>query len=139
MLDRLKGQKAVKWKIEPKRVPSDDCIITVDGKELHVHADEWVEIIPVGTLRQYTAILRVQNLIIDDSDSQVLHDLCEEVSERLVDWNWTGLDSRKLDKPYRNARVVESLASEELAYLIKILQGETAKERKKDSTPSDRK
>jgi|TARA_Y100000310_G_scaffold276879_1_gene294340 hypothetical protein len=137
MMEKVLGRDKPKWKVAPKRVPADDCIITVEGEEIAVHKGEWIEIIPVGTLRTYTALLRVQNLVLDDSDSQVLHDLCEEVAERVIAWNFTGLDGKNLAKPYQNARVIEGLTSEEVAWIVKILQGESPGERKKDSEPSE--
>jgi len=126
-----------KFKVPSKRVLSDDCTITVDGQVIRVHEDEWVDLLPVGTLRQYTALLRLQNLVVDESDTQVLHDLCEEVAERVIDWNWTGIDGKKLPSPYQNTRIIEGLTSEEVAWLIQNVQGETQGERKNGSPLSE--
>jgi|TARA_Y100000310_G_scaffold2728_1_gene3539 hypothetical protein len=130
MMKKPFGNGKPKFKVPSKRVPSDDCTVTVNGETIKIHEGEWVDVLQVGTLRQYTALLRLQNLVVDETDTQVLSDLCEEVAGRVVDWNWTGLDGKKLSDPYKNTRVIEELSSEEVAWLIKSVQGETLSERK---------
>ncbi len=132
-------EKKKVWKIPPKKVPSDSCVVTIDNQECPLHKGESVWIIPVQSMRHYAALMRIRNLVADTSDSASVGDLCAEIAERIVDWDWTGLDSKKLPKPYQNGRLIESLTSEEVAWLIDVIQGESKEERKNASAPSERK
>lgn len=137
-MDFLK-KKGKKWKIPPKKVPSDSCTVTVDGEQYPLHEGESVWVIPVQSMRHYASLMRIRNLVADTSDSASIGDLCAEIAERIVDWDWTSLDGAKLPKPYQNGRLLESLTSEEVAWLIDVIQGESKEERKNASAPSEEK
>lgn len=131
------GKKEGNWKIPPKKVPSDSCVVTVDGEQYPLHKGESVWVIPVSSMRHYAALIRLRNLVVDTSDNMSISDLCSEIAERVIDWNWTGLDGKPLPKPHKNGRLIESLTSEEVAWLIDAIQGETPAERKNASAPSE--
>lgn len=128
-----------KWKIPPKRIPSNDCIVKVDGQSYEIHKGEWVEVIQVDSMRQYIAMMDITKLAANNTDSHSISGLCEEVSQRVVDWNWTGLDGKKLPKPYKSASVIEKLLSEEVVWLVNAIQGETPSLRKNALAPSTEK
>ena len=154
----------MKPKIPPKRVPSDDCIVHVDrvtegdkvvepGQPYAVHKGEWVEVFPIGSIRQYlglSAMLESSRVLQDkdvDDDTKVkeldkleasLDIMCEDIANRIANWNWTDLMGNPLPNPYGKPEVIKSrLSMEEIAWLRLIIQGrETPTERKNDSAPS---
>ncbi len=135
-------------KIPSKRIPADDCLVYVgrqiqDGKVVEpgtgypVHKDEWVEVVPVASVGQMLAIVRVQRAVANTPQgSQAFEELCREVSNRVKDWNWTDLEGEPLPKPYRNPEAVKALTNDELLWLIKAISDETPGERKNASGPS---
>lgn len=127
------------WKIPPKRIPSDDCVITVDGEEFHVHEGEWVEIIRIETFRQLIALVDIRMLVHSVVGGDALANLCDEIAQRLVAWNWTGNDGKPLPQPCQNRKLIQSLSSEEVLWLSSAIQGETKAERKNASGLSEEK
>jgi len=133
-------------KIPSKRVPSDDCIVRVgrkiadekiveEGIAYNIHEGEWIEVIPVRSLRQYFALSR----LIAGGDAQKmessLDDLCEQVAERVTAWNWTDMGGNPLPQPYKNPDAIKTLTEDELLYLMSAVQGETPGQRKNASAP----
>lgn len=134
------------FKIPPRRVDASDCVvhigrkvddskITDPGEAIAVHNGEWVEVLPIGTVLAYSALLDVVNMA-ETRDNAGLKSLCEALSERVTDWNWTGLDNKPLAKPYGNPKVFMSLNEDELIWLVTAVQGETKGERKNASGAS---
>ena len=127
----------IKWKIPPERVLSDDCEVRIgrvieDGEIINegvpwkVHEGEWVEIMPVRTLRE---IMALQDITDDGSGN--LRTLCTELSNRITGWNWTGMDRQPLPSPYHSPEVLEFLTDDELVWLLGAARGqETSAERK---------
>ena len=138
-------------KIPTKRVKSDDCIIHVgrrvegdqivdDGKAYSVHKGEWVEVIPIITMRQYIEVNKLSGALgnADPKElEQSLDRLCHDLANRLQNWNWTDLKGNALPQP--DETVLKDLTEEELLYLVTVCQGESQGERKNASTPSGRK
>ena len=140
----------MKPKIPTVKVESDECAINIrqvieDGEIVepgtphYVHENEWVEILPVITVREVMQISRLQNSAGDSSAlGENLSDLCRQLSKRVIAWNWTDLMGEEMEQPYNRPDVLERLASEELMWLLSAAsQQESADERKKDSEKSE--
>jgi len=129
-----------KWKIPPSRVESDDCAvyvgrtiedgeITEEGIAYYVHKDEWVELIPCRSLAEVMALSDIGSTA--QSGSGALRELCQVLSERIVSWNWTGMDTTPMPQPHNTPEVLEQLTDDELMWLLQAAQGkETAATRK---------
>jgi len=58
--------------------------------------------------------------------------LCNELSKRVIAWNWTDLAGDAIDQPYNRPDVLEGLSSDELLWLVNAASNqETAQDRKK--------
>ena len=140
----------MKPKIPAIRVKSDDCSISVgqvveDGEVVdqgtphYVHKGEWVEILPVITVKEVMQISKLQNAGDNASGlGESLTELCKELSRRVIKWNWTDLMGEPSDQPYGRPEILERLSSEELMWLMGAASGgESADARKKDSDNSE--
>jgi len=140
----------MKPKIPAIRVKSDDCAISigqvVEGGEVvdqgtphYVHKGEWVEILPVITVKEVMQISKLQNAGDNASGlGENLSLLCKELSRRVIKWNWTDLMGEPIDQPYGRPDILEGLSSEELMWLMGAASGgESADARKKDSDDSE--
>lgn len=142
------------WKIPPRRVDSSDCVVYVgrvvkDGKitepgtPYRIHEGEWVEVLPILTMRDYLTVGGLLNMDSTASPTdlmarlgKVLDDVCQQLSRRLTAWNWTDMDRSALPQPHANPEVLKSLADDELAWLLLAARGETPGERKNALPPS---
>ena len=136
----------MKPKIPATKVNSDECFISVGqviedgeikdaGTAHYVHKGEWVEVLPVMTVKEVMQLSRLQAGA-DDPGSlgENLTQLCQELSRRLISWNWTDLMGETMEQPYKRPDILEALSSEELMWLVSATGGsETTDERKKDS------
>jgi hypothetical protein len=140
----------MKPKIPAQKVLSDECSISVgqviedgeivkEGTPHFVHKGEWVEILPVMTVKEVMQISRLQNAGSDGSQlGDNLTALCKELSRRVISWNWTDLMGEPMEQPYNRPDVLEGLSSEELMWLMAATNGgESADARKKDSGESE--
>ena len=140
----------MKPKIPAIRVKSDDCSISVgqvveDGEVVdqgtphYVHKGEWVEILPVITVKEVMQISKLQNAGDNASGlGESLTELCKELSRRVIKWNWTDLMGEPIDQPYGRPEILERLSSEELMWLMGAASGgESADARKKASDNSE--
>ena len=140
----------MKPKIPAIRVKSDDCAISVgqvveDGEVVdqgtphYIHKGEWVEILPVITVKEVMQISKLQNAGDNASGlGENLSLLCKELSRRVIKWNWTDLMGEPIDQPYDRPDILEGLSSEELMWLMGAASGgESADARKKDSDDSE--
>jgi len=141
--------KSKKMKIPATKVLSDECFISTgqvieDGEIIdagipyYVHQGEWVEVMPVLTVKEVMQLSRLQN---GSNDPAALGDnltmLCTELSHRLIAWNWTDLMGEPMEQPFNRPDVLESLSSDELMWLVSATSGsEAADARKKDSDKS---
>jgi len=139
----------IKSKIPTVIAQSDECAINIGqviedgeivnaGTPYYVHTGEWVELLPVMTVSEVMQISRLQNATGETGElGKNLSDLCQELSRRIVAWNWTGLLGEPLEQPYNRPDVLERLSSEELMWLLAATgSGESADARKKDSPKS---
>tara|TARA_R100000306_G_C4355549_1_gene132509 strand:- start:188 stop:646 length:459 start_codon:yes stop_codon:yes gene_type:complete len=140
----------MKPKIPAHKVLSDACAInvgqvvedgaiTTPGTPYYIHAGEWVEVMPVMTVREVMQISKLQNSSGDSTQlGENLTTLCEELSRRVVAWNWTDLMGEAMEQPYNRPDVLEGLSSEELLWLMSATNGgESVDARKKDSEQSE--
>ena len=126
-----------KWKIPPQRIESDDCTvyvgreiedgeITDEGTPYKVHEGEYVELFPVRSLRELMALTDIGN-----NTAGSLRTLCIELSQRIMEWDWTGMDGKPLPQPYNAPDVLERLTDDELMWLMQAVKGkETTATRK---------
>lgn len=138
--------KEVNMKIPAKRIDSSDCIVypsrvieggvIVDqGEGFAVHEGEWVEIIPVRSLKENFGLL---SLIKDDKQKigSALIDICETLSKRITGWNWTDNNGEDLPNPHNKPEILHELTEDEIAWLMTAVKGETPGGRKNVSEPS---
>ena len=135
---------------EPVIVPSDDCVITRDGREYHIHRGEWVKAavgMTLGQVRLIEKLTRLQSEMAavegdSDEDKQVVRllsgtagDAAAVLRGRIVAWNWT--DSAGTPRPQPSEPgAFDGLELEELFYLVAVLRNQAPAERSKDSRPS---
>lgn len=136
-------------KIPPRRVPSDDCTVCI-GREIkdgqivnagtpyRVHEGEWVEVLPIVSVRRWLSLRHMMDGTASDGASleKALDALCHELSERVMAWNWTDMSGQPLPQPYRNEAVFRDLSDDEILWLALASQGESPGERKNASAPS---
>ena len=140
-----------RFKIAPRRVKSDDCLIypdrqvsdageiTSQGEGVAVHVGEWVEILPVQSMRELIAIGRIASQVNSDTEmvdragqsGEGLYLLCQALADRVTAWNWTGNTGQPLPQPYKRPEVLTALSNDELMHLVQAARGETPDERKK--------
>lgn len=136
-------EDAPSFKIPPRRVLADECKVVINrvvagdkiveqGEPVDVHIGEWIEVLPVTNVLVFNALVELSKLTVSVIDNKGLEELCEALSERITDWNFTGLDSKPLPKPYKNPKIFMSMTEDELIWLVTACQGETPGERKKD-------
>ena len=127
-------------KPKPLRIPSDDCIVPINGVDYALHEGEWVEVVPgftVGDLATIRSIREVgvriaaakgepdefeQSLVITDD---MMADICRMFSQRILTWNWTDDTGQALPPPHGSPAAFSSLRAEELYYLVGAVQGAT--------------
>ena len=143
-----------KSKIPAVRVASDDCAImqgrvirdgaiVYAGEPVHVHQGEWVEIVPVQSMREFLALTRLVGIAPDGVPNAQriaqlqapLEELCDVLSRRIVAWNWTDLMGEPLPAPYGQPDVIKLLSDDEILWLVTAAQGETGGQRKNVSMP----
>ena len=132
---RPRQAETLTYKIPPVKVLSDDCTVYIgrvieDGKikepgtGYKVHEGEWVELFPAMSLAEIKAIT-------DIAAAGALDKLCDELSKRIVSWNWTDNFGVALAQPHKNPDVIFSVTDDELMWLLSASKGEeTANERK---------
>ena len=134
-----------KFKIDPIKIDSSDCVVHVgqriaDGKIVELgkphrfHEGEWVKIIPTITMKESLAITQVTSMA-DKQEGEMLktfEQICESLANRVVDWDWTGIDGEDLPKPYKNPVAFHELTNEEFIWLITASLGESLADKKKE-------
>lgn len=134
-----------KFKIDPIKIDSSDCVVHIgqriaDGKIVELgkphrfHEGEWVKIIPTITMKESLAITQVTSMA-DKQEGEMLktfEKICESLANRVVDWDWTGIDGEDLPKPYKNPVAFHELTNEELIWLITASLGESQADKKKE-------
>ena len=144
---RGKGPK----KPAARLVPSDDCVVTVDGVEYHPHEGECIEVIPIAQLedlrimRELNGVRPQLDTVKDEPDqrareieilSKAFEIAVDVLGHRIVAWNWTDMAGNPMASPAEDPNVLRRLSFEEVFYLVDAIQGETPGEQKNGSRPS---
>lgn len=143
-----------KSKIPAVRVASDDCaimqgrvirdgVIIHPGDPVYVHQGEWVEIIPVQSMREFLALTGLIGIVPGEQSQAAkiaqlrtpLMELCDVLARRVLAWNWTDLMGEPLPQPYGKPDVIQMLSDDEMLWLVTAAQGETGAQRKNGSMP----
>lgn len=141
-----------------RRVPSDDCVVTVDGVEYRPHEGEYVEIAgkpSIGALQALwhfrksakapqeeppegasAAALSEYNDRSIGRISEQFDALCEVIARHVTGWNWTDGRGVPLPQPDGTPTPIKALESEELYWLESAIQGQTSAARKNALKPS---
>lgn len=134
-------------KPQPKRIPSDDCAVKIDGAVCFPHEGEYVEMITTETVGEMKArrFLREVGVRIDaikgEPDEKVkfeqimdeyFDEICSHLAGRVFAWNWTDDWGRPLPQPDGTVGPLLRLRAGELYWLMNATGGETPAERKND-------
>lgn len=126
------GSATAPTRMEPKRVPSDECTVAVDGQTYHPHRDQWVELYAIQAVgEQLAASAMAQhgaaiNAATTDEDRTAaaaaadasFDELCSYLADRIVAWTWTDLRGRPLPDPGSPA-TYRRLQSDEITWLMR--------------------
>lgn len=135
-------------KIPLRKILTDDCPvhvgriiedgkITSDGEAYYPHEKEWIKVIPITSVRQFIAWDKLRLALSGDMErmEQGLDMMCQSLSTKIVEWNWTDNQGNKLPQPHNNPQVLANLTEDELLYLFASVI-ETPGQRKNADTPS---
>lgn len=149
----VEAQEARSPKVPLLRVPADDCTlmvgreiedgkVTIPGTPYYIHKGEWVDVLPVRSMGEFVALTRAARGLDGGTPEsmqrlgEAFSSLCEELSRRIVRWNWTDLMGEALPQPYKRPAVIAALSDDEVIWLISAARGEPVEMREKGSTPS---
>lgn len=132
-----------------RQVPSDDCVVEIDGKEYRLHEGESVSVVSsfaVGDLKLMRRVAGLQSEMDDLDDEEQMRkvmlmddtfdEMIDVLQRRIVAWNWTDDQSRPLPQPHGNPDAFRSLRITELMYLALAVKGESPAESGNGSVPS---
>jgi len=136
-----------KFKIPLKKIDSSDCVIHVNqkiqdgkiteiGEPVKIHENEWIQVLPILSIKESLALGLFKQSTDEIELTQAMDRMCDSLSKRIVNWNWTDMDSSPLPKPHKNPDVFKELTNEELIYLLTATLGETPGEQKNELSPS---
>jgi hypothetical protein len=138
----------------PRRIPSDDCAVVVDGTTYYPHEDEWVEFVGTLTVGDLMALAQLERFGVElqaaegDADQGIqtvrimdryFRQVCDGLARRVTAWSWTDDLGRPLPDPAGDPEAFAALRPAELTYLIGLARGEGAPDRaarKNGSRPS---
>lgn len=108
-----------KYKIPPRRVPSDDYSVALDGTMFFPHEGEWIEIQPLQNLGRLMRLSDAWGRLSDreGNPTQAFEDICTELSQVIVGWNWTDNAGQPMPQPHNRPDVIKAVDSMELVYL----------------------
>ena len=135
-----------------RRIPSDDCIVTVDGVAYNTHEGEWVELRPGGSVAGLQVAASLAGIETElksfqgEADGEIqaivalgrhLGRMAEVIAPRLMAWTWTNDRSEPHPQPDGTAdQLTRLLGDTELLYLFKLVYaGESPAQRKNDLRP----
>lgn len=121
-----------------RRVPSDDCEVTIDEVTYKIHEGEWVEVLPGLSVGDYSALhaftsVKTQMDAVkgeENEGQQVLGILAQTfdaaipiIASRLLAWTWTDPRGRPYPPPDSEPSPLRRLGEAEVAYLIQVIMG----------------
>lgn len=126
-------------------IPSDDCLVNIDGVRYALHEGETVTLIhgmSVGAMTSLNAMLQIGPKLAaadGEPDEKLQHArladdamqaLCAALAPRLVAWTWTDVAGRPLPQPDGTTGPLMALDPAEIGWLVMAAKGETAGARK---------
>lgn len=142
----IPGTNGTKPKIPLRRIPSDDCIVYADGdtneerEGYAIHEGEWIDVVPVHSVLESLAFTALRNSVFSEASmgernkvfEESFDDLADEMSKRIVSWNWTDIMGEEMEQPYRRPDILKLLTNREFMWLVDTIGYETKSERKND-------
>ena len=133
-----------KFKIPTLKIDSDDCVIHIgqvikngeivnEGTPHKIHENEWVEVLPVLTIEESLALGVFRSSRDEGELTKAMESICNSLSKRVVNWNWTDIKGDDLESPYENPAIFKKLLNEELLWLLTASLTETKEEEKNES------
>jgi hypothetical protein len=138
-------------KPQSRRVPSDDCEVTVDGEVYRPHEGESVWFLPGMPSDIWETLYAMARLAdelkaVDGEPDEIEKTLglmeghfrtaCRILARQLVRWDWTDMASEPLPQPRGHPETIKQLDDDEVHWLIRALRGQTAGQRGNASAPS---
>lgn len=135
-----------------KRIACDECPAIVDGEMVYPHKDQWIDLIPFGSMREMFVMQEYSALTVDVAAAEgdlaetralnarlldVYREIHGLIANRVTNWNWTDAVGRKLGKP--TEQELQRLSQTEMWWLVRVLQsnGASATSKKESSgTPT---
>lgn len=123
-----------------RRVPSDDCEVTIAGVTYNPHEGEYVEVVGSASIAELKSLWAFDRISVElqaiqgDPDEyekttkrldEYYDDLCAWIARRVVDWDWTDDQGHPLPKPDGSLKPIQALRSDEIYYLRRVLRGES--------------
>lgn len=132
---------------EAVRISSDDCTVTIGGKEYHVHRGQSVWIVGARSIGLMKASWGFNRLTVeldavavaetatekekDEATAKAMalleanyDTLLEWMAKRIDGWDWTDASGKPMPAPDGTPAPLLGLCPEELFYLNRILRGE---------------
>ena len=137
-----------------KRIACDECPVIVDGQTYYPHEGQWVEVVPVGSMREMFVMGDYSRLVVDIAAAEDDPDLAPEMNQRatqmnqavlqvladrIVNWNLTDAYGRELPKPNGTPQAIDRISQSEMWWLLSAIRtgGASAEEGKGESgTPT---
>lgn len=114
----------------PRQVPSDDCVVEIDGIESHPHKGEsvtlagWFDMDDLRLMYQFGELLGQisasedeEALRLVNTSDPLLEKFIGALTPLIVSWSWSDVSGKPLPQPYRNAAAFKALSLGELVYL----------------------
>lgn len=120
-----------------KRIACDECPVIVDNVTYFPHEGQWVDVIPVGSMREQLVLgdfsrLSVEAAAAEDDPqlqrelnlrlSQVNNAVLQVLADRVIDWNWTDAYGRALPKPDGTAQGIDRITQSEMWWLLTTIR-----------------
>ena len=134
-------KKVTKPKKPPlRRIPSDDCLVVVEGEDYHPHTGEWVETLHSGLTVGGIALARelhelgakmtelegaddveVESILLMDAGYQKI---IPALRDHITAWSWTDLAGEPYPQPRTDPAVYARLDVREIVYLQGVALGQ---------------
>lgn len=135
-----------KPKIPPVWHMADSCMVTVgrvmdgdtiidEGTAYPVHEGERVAILPAASVQESIILGQIsREATADRNTGELFERLCQMLSHRVIEWDWTDLQWEPLPQPYGNADAIAMLTNEEVLWLIGVAMGQESRDERKNGS-----